>query len=356
MSLQNIEHELLRTLPTLNLRPTLEAAQTAGRLLDQARDLVPHGGWLQFLARVGLTQRTAHDYLTVYRHAGDQRPAATMTIKQFLANIREAHRRERLADRQRFRKEVAERAGKLADGVTLANADCRTFDWPEVDAVVTDPPWADMDTYRWLGRFGMTKLKPGGLLLVQVGTSAILEVGSILSSAGLTYRWTLAVVYHATWYCRPFKNWSPGWRPVLAYSRGEAGKLPLTTDTFTVPPLIKQRGGKHHDWEQPLEPWVHWIGRLVPEGSLVADPFAGSGTVGVACRRTGRRYIGTEIDMKAFRVARGRLAGEVTIPLDEVNVAATSRPSQSLPDAAPPIRHPKRHVERRRAAPTRRGR
>jgi hypothetical protein len=356
MSLQTIELELLRTLPSLNLRPTLEAAQTAGKLLDQARDLVPHGGWLQFLSRIGLTQRTAHDYVTVHRHAGDQRPAATMTIKQFLVQIREAQRRERLAERNRFRKEVAERAGQLAEGVQLVNADCRKFEWPEVDAVVTDPPWKDIEMYEWLGRFGMTKLKPGGLLLVQVGTSSILDVGNILSSAGLTYRWTLAVVYHATWYCRPFRNWSPGWRPVLAYSRGEGGKLPLTTDTFTVPPLIKQRGGKHHDWEQPLEPWVHWIGRLIPEGSLIADPFCGSGTVGVACQRTGRRYIGTEIDTKAFRVARGRLAGEVTIPANDEMITVTGRPSSSLPDTAAPGRRPKQRAGRRPKSPFERDR
>lgn len=88
MSLRNIEIELLRHLPRLDLRPTLDAAIEAGRLLVRAREYVPHGEWLQFLKRVNLTQRTAHDYQACYTHAGDKRPAATMTIKAFLLHVR----------------------------------------------------------------------------------------------------------------------------------------------------------------------------------------------------------------------------------------------------------------------------
>ena len=39
----------------------------------------------------------------------------------------------------------------------------------------------------------------------------------------------------------------------------------------------------------------------------VLDPFAGSGTTGVACIETGRRFVGIEIDPDYFRVACNRL-------------------------------------------------
>jgi site-specific DNA-methyltransferase (adenine-specific) len=42
-------------------------------------------------------------------------------------------------------------------------------------------------------------------------------------------------------------------------------------------------------------------------GELVCDPFAGSGTTGVACIRLGRRFIGWERDPKYFAVAVKRL-------------------------------------------------
>jgi len=43
---------------------------------------------------------------------------------------------------------------------------------------------------------------------------------------------------------------------------------------------------------------------------VVLDPFAGSGTTGVACLRLGRRFIGIERDPKYIEVARERLAAE----------------------------------------------
>jgi site-specific DNA-methyltransferase (adenine-specific) len=36
------------------------------------------------------------------------------------------------------------------------------------------------------------------------------------------------------------------------------------------------------------------------EGDWVIDPFLGSGTTGIACLRTSRRFIGMEIDQKYY--------------------------------------------------------
>jgi DNA modification methylase len=44
-----------------------------------------------------------------------------------------------------------------------------------------------------------------------------------------------------------------------------------------------------------------------PEGDLVLDPFAGSGTVGVVCRKHRRCFIGIELNPDYARMARGRL-------------------------------------------------
>lgn len=49
----------------------------------------------------------------------------------------------------------------------------------------------------------------------------------------------------------------------------------------------------------------------VPEGALVLDPFAGSGSTGVACIRTGRRFIGIERDAGHFATMRSRLENEL---------------------------------------------
>lgn len=43
------------------------------------------------------------------------------------------------------------------------------------------------------------------------------------------------------------------------------------------------------------------------EGDLVADPFLGSGTTGIAAVRLGRRFIGIEMDQKYFDLSCRRI-------------------------------------------------
>jgi site-specific DNA-methyltransferase (adenine-specific) len=43
----------------------------------------------------------------------------------------------------------------------------------------------------------------------------------------------------------------------------------------------------------------------------ILDPFMGSGTTGVACIRTGRRFIGIEKEPKYFEIAVKRIEAEL---------------------------------------------
>ena len=43
------------------------------------------------------------------------------------------------------------------------------------------------------------------------------------------------------------------------------------------------------------------------EGDTIFDPFMGSGTTGVACVNTGRRFIGIELDPEYFAIAKQRI-------------------------------------------------
>lgn len=79
---------------------------------------------------------------------------------------------------------------------------------------------------------------------------------------------------------------------------------------FRDVPNINDRGC--HPTQKPvaLMAWVIDMAK-VPTGSLVLDPFMGSGTTGIACIRTGRRFIGIEIDPKHFKTACDRIQREV---------------------------------------------
>ena len=43
------------------------------------------------------------------------------------------------------------------------------------------------------------------------------------------------------------------------------------------------------------------------EDDIVLDPFMGSGTTGVACKKLGRNFIGCEIDENYFNTAKNRI-------------------------------------------------
>jgi len=50
----------------------------------------------------------------------------------------------------------------------------------------------------------------------------------------------------------------------------------------------------------------------IPEGSLVVDPFSGSGSTLVACEKLGMRGIGFDIDPAYVEAANARLLGVVS--------------------------------------------
>jgi hypothetical protein len=62
-----------------------------------------------------------------------------------------------------------------------------------------------------------------------------------------------------------------------------------------------------HPAEKPVALLSYLIGKMTNPGDTVLDPFAGSAAVGVACRQTGRRFVGIEIDPDFHAVARKRL-------------------------------------------------
>ena len=63
-----------------------------------------------------------------------------------------------------------------------------------------------------------------------------------------------------------------------------------------------------HPTEKPVALLEILIRTNCPAGGLVGDWFAGSGAAGEACRMTGRRYIGCELDPGMADRARSRLA------------------------------------------------
>jgi hypothetical protein len=174
-----------------------------------------------------------------------------------------------------------------------------------VDVIVTDPPYPKEFDYVWdiLAEHAPRVLKPGGHLLTLLGHYQLPRVLDSLRRT-LRYRWVCSL--------RNSEGINPimhgfrvkvNWKPALWFTNGPASDHSYMDDELS-------RGGKKwakalHAWNQPVA--LGPIVKLAPDGGLVLDPFMGSGTTGIGCIQTGRRFIGVEIDATHYATARRRI-------------------------------------------------
>ena len=59
---------------------------------------------------------------------------------------------------------------------------------------------------------------------------------------------------------------------------------------------------REHSTQKPVETMSHLV-EIADVGETVLDPFMGSGTTGVACIESGRKFIGIEKDATYFEVS-----------------------------------------------------
>jgi site-specific DNA-methyltransferase (adenine-specific) len=76
---------------------------------------------------------------------------------------------------------------------------------------------------------------------------------------------------------------------------------------FTYNCNSQTRTAGDHETQKPIDLMVELVRLFTDPGDLILDPFAGSGTTGVAAIRLGRRFIGWERDPKYHAIAVKRL-------------------------------------------------
>ena len=180
-----------------------------------------------------------------------------------------------------------------------------------VDAIVTDPPYSKeyLPCYSELAEFAVHALRPGGGLYVMTGQMFFPEAMNRLLVPGLSYRWMLS-------FCLPDggAQWdgaqkvSTAWKPVVVFTR--EGMLP----SQYAPDVLNAQSGRSqidkelHGWGQNVGGFAQLLQGFVPPGSVIADPFLGSGTTLVAAKRLGvYTGIGADIDADEIAVTKVRL-------------------------------------------------
>jgi len=70
------------------------------------------------------------------------------------------------------------------------------------------------------------------------------------------------------------------------------------------------RSEKHHPTPKPASLMMDLVSDFTDPDDIILDPFAGSGTTGVAALRLGRRFVGIEREPRYAAIARERLDAE----------------------------------------------
>ena len=113
------------------------------------------------------------------------------------------------------------------------------------------------------------------------------------------------------WYSTPYKRTKNGSLSTNygfrneAFSESEDGKRnPLSILSFP------RDSDRLHPTQKPV-PLLEWlIKTYTNEGDLILDNCCGSGSTGVACLNTNRRFIGMELDEKYLQISKERLGVE----------------------------------------------
>ena len=70
---------------------------------------------------------------------------------------------------------------------------------------------------------------------------------------------------------------------------------------------FKRTRNELHPSQKPVDMLEYMIEKFSDSGNLIVDPFMGSGSTGVACVNTNRKFIGIEKDDKYFEIAEKRI-------------------------------------------------
>jgi site-specific DNA-methyltransferase (adenine-specific) len=147
--------------------------------------------------------------------------------------------------------------------------------------------------------------KPGAPICVFSDWRQLPTTTDVLQAGGFV--WRGLVVWDKTEACRPAMGRFAAQCEYVVW--GTAGPSPDREDVGCLWGVIREPvrpADKHHITGKPtavMRQLVH----VCPPGGVVLDPFAGSGTTGVAAVLEGRRFVGIEITAEYVAIARERL-------------------------------------------------
>lgn len=255
-------------------------------------------------------------------------------------------------DRQSATNELSLKPYFERDGAVLYHGDCLQL-LPaldaELDAIITDPPYAsggwnlsqlNQDPRMKYCQNGNDRGRPTFSGDSRNQRSLTIWLSTILSQCLALSRESAYVMLFTDWRQATLMTdviqiAGATWRGTIAWDKGRSSRAPhkgyfrhqcefiqwgtygrceKATHAGPYDGCIREpvrQSDKHHLTGKPTPLMVRLVECVVP-GGLVIDPFAGSGTTGVACLQTGRQFIGIEQSEAYCEIAAKRLESAET--------------------------------------------
>ena len=226
--------------------------------------------------------------------------------------------------------------------IKLYNDDCikkfATMPRNEVDAIITDPPYnisrdnnfktmnragidfgewdKDFDLVDWI-KYCEPVLKKGGNIVIFNSWKNMSYIVDELEKNNFEVkdliRWEKTNPMPRNRDRRFITDYEVA---VWAVKKGGKWTFNRLSETYERPEIVcgvtskKEKIDGGHPTQKPVEVMEWLIKRLSNENDIILDPFMGSGSTGVACKNTNRRFIGIELDKDYYNMAIKRLGDD----------------------------------------------
>ncbi len=193
------------------------------------------------------------------------------------------------------------------DAVTLYLGDCHEIlpDLPQVDLVLTDPPYGIGIDYGNGCTDDLPTFVRSVSFVVGLGVKTVIFV-PVSRLFDLPVRPEWLGVWRKNWTGLALRSYPiyPHWEALAFYHlKGDyAGNKGHRSDVFDAASIRPDHKG--HPTPKPLSLISELI--IFLHGQLILDPFLGSGTTAVAAKKLGRKCIGIEIEEKYLEIAANR--------------------------------------------------
>ena len=274
----------------------LERGIRIGKLLIQEKEDLKHGSWMDWIDQnLDFQWSQAKKYMQIYKNqkllnSDSRRYLALSSINLILTEIRKIKKGDKDNYDDSRERELFDTL-PLPDKIKVIHADFKDVEIePEsVDHIITDPPYPIefIECWEMLSRIAERILKPSGFLIAYSGHINLNKVIRILDE-NLIFYWMCALIHKGSTQIVHPRNMIASFKPILIYQ-----KEPFKRHDNIMEDVIEGSGREKdgHPWQQAEEEINLFIEKFTNPNDLILDPFAGSGTIPVACFNLSRRVM-----------------------------------------------------------------